>query len=96
MQIDVPAGASLQELLGQIPEPQAPDPGEEFLSSEEWAAVWEVSHTKAGMSIRRLWRAGILEVSAREGVRADGMRYQQPVYRIVPESERKKEAKGDR
>jgi hypothetical protein len=94
MQIDVPASASLQELLGQIPEPMAPDPGGAFRSSEEWAAIWGVSHTKAGSSIRKLWRAGIMEVSARESVRADGVRYQQPVYRIVPEDERE-EPKGD-
>ena len=96
MQIDVPAGASLQELLGQIPEPQAPDPGEEFLSSEEWAAVWGVTQNRASVSIRRLWRAGVMAVSARERLRSDGMRYQQPVYRIVPESERKQGVKGDR
>lgn len=94
MQIDVPASVSLQELLGQIPEPLPRDPGGEYVSAAEWASRWGVSHTKARESIRRLWRAGIMAVSAREGVRADGVRYQQPVYRIVPESERQ-EAKGD-
>ena len=95
MQIDVPAAASLQELLAQIPEPTAPDPGGEYLSAGEWASRWGVSDNKANVSIRKLWRAGIMEVSARESVRADGAHYQQPVYRIIPESERG-EPKGDR
>ena len=78
-------GIPLADLLREVEGPTAaPDPGEEYLTPEQWAAVWGCSLDKAQHSVTRLVRAGIMEMSRREGLNIVGHRSFTPVYRIVP------------
>jgi len=77
-------GIPLDELLAEIEEQiEAPDPGEEYLSTEQWARVWGVPQWRATQAIGKLVRAGTMEASERVETDRRGRPYRKPVYRLI-------------
>lgn len=77
-------GIPLEDLLKEIEAPvSAPDPGEAYLTPEQWAATWGCSYDRAQHAISKLVTAGRMEVAQREVLNRIGHRCRKPVYRLV-------------
>lgn len=79
-------GIPLEDLLAEVEERQRqPDPGQEYLSSAEWATVWGVREWEATKAIQKMCQAEppMMEASERPAVDRRGRPYSQPVYRLL-------------
>ena len=78
---------SLEELMAAVQEAEEErfDPGEEFLTTDEWARIWNLSRRKTRLLIHRLLKADRMELSRRMMTSIAGHQYPRPVYRILEE-----------
>jgi hypothetical protein len=79
-------GIPLEDLLAEVEAHiKPPDPGQEYLSSAEWAVVWGVPPWRATKAIHQLCSTEppMMEASERPAVDRRGRPYSQPVYKLL-------------
>ena len=81
---------SLEQLLADLNEDEEPiDPGENFLTPEQWARRGGISLNKARAIIRRALRQGKMTRCHRIVERINGSTFPQPVYGIIKKEEQR-------
>jgi hypothetical protein len=81
-------GYSLEELLADLAEDEEiVDPGEDYLTPEQWAKRWGISLNNTRAVIRRALRQNKMERRHRQMERINGSTFPQPVYGFTKKEE---------